>query len=267
MEEQENNVNSLQTEKQNAFNTVTPLSRTLALVLFVALPFVGFWLGYRFAPEKVVEIEKLTEKTDVVQNEENIVTYEECAGMGGAINNLTNDCWVNGEIIKTPYSRKLDENSDTHKNLLTLDDVFALIELAQVTGDYSLCEKTETHRKRCIAEVELQQTILHNYGCNDSTSCNNPECYAYMGCGGGGGDDAVGCSVQEYCAVDQSWLCGKTGGVGGTKDGFNCVCPEGSNFIKGYGCAKCSDFAHEETRSYCENGVSYFQYLYAEGGE
>jgi len=36
-------------------NTVTTLSKTLAMLLFVALPFVGLYIGYVFAPEKVVE--------------------------------------------------------------------------------------------------------------------------------------------------------------------------------------------------------------------
>lgn len=34
--------------KKNAFNTVTPLSKTLAFALFVILPFVGFYLGMQY---------------------------------------------------------------------------------------------------------------------------------------------------------------------------------------------------------------------------
>ena len=35
---------------------VTPLSKYLAMAIFIALPFVGGYVGYRLAPEKVVEV-------------------------------------------------------------------------------------------------------------------------------------------------------------------------------------------------------------------
>lgn len=42
----------------SGMRAVTPLSKYLALVLFVLLPFVGGYVGYLYAPEKIVEIEK-----------------------------------------------------------------------------------------------------------------------------------------------------------------------------------------------------------------
>ena len=45
--------------KPSQLHTVTPLSKYLATALFVALPFVGGWVGYTYAPEKVVEVEKV----------------------------------------------------------------------------------------------------------------------------------------------------------------------------------------------------------------
>jgi hypothetical protein len=45
---------------------VTPLSKYLAMALFVILPFVGGWIGYIFAPDKVVEVKK------EVSSEENL---------------------------------------------------------------------------------------------------------------------------------------------------------------------------------------------------
>lgn len=45
--------------KTSKLNTVTPLSKYLALALFVALPFMGGWIGYTYAPEKIVEVEKI----------------------------------------------------------------------------------------------------------------------------------------------------------------------------------------------------------------
>ncbi len=38
---------------------VTPLSKYLAMALFVIIPFIGGWIGYNYAPEKVVEVEKV----------------------------------------------------------------------------------------------------------------------------------------------------------------------------------------------------------------
>lgn len=49
---------------------VTPLSKYLAMMLFVILPFLGGWIGYTYAPEKVVEVEKITEAEKVINNVE-----------------------------------------------------------------------------------------------------------------------------------------------------------------------------------------------------
>jgi hypothetical protein len=35
---------------------VTPVSKYLAMIIFIAMPFIGGWIGYAYAPEKVVEI-------------------------------------------------------------------------------------------------------------------------------------------------------------------------------------------------------------------
>ncbi len=40
------------------WNRVTPLSKYLAMTLFILMPFVGGWIGYHYMPEKVVEVEK-----------------------------------------------------------------------------------------------------------------------------------------------------------------------------------------------------------------
>jgi hypothetical protein len=48
---------TVETTASNTWNQVTPLSRYLAIALFIAMPFIGGWIGYTYAPEKVVEIE------------------------------------------------------------------------------------------------------------------------------------------------------------------------------------------------------------------
>jgi hypothetical protein len=37
----------------------TPLSKYLVMIVFVLLPFIGGWIGYTYAPEKVVEVERI----------------------------------------------------------------------------------------------------------------------------------------------------------------------------------------------------------------
>jgi len=61
----------LEPQTLNQFTTVTNFSKVLATVLFVGLPFVGLYIGYTFAPEKVVEVERV-----VVHEVEKVPTPE-----------------------------------------------------------------------------------------------------------------------------------------------------------------------------------------------
>ena len=45
-------------------NQITPVSKYLALALFVMLPFVGAYVGYQLAPEKVVEVSTIKPASD-----------------------------------------------------------------------------------------------------------------------------------------------------------------------------------------------------------
>ncbi len=45
--------------KKSVLNQVTPLSKYLAMLLFTTLPFVAGWIGYSYAPEKIVEVENI----------------------------------------------------------------------------------------------------------------------------------------------------------------------------------------------------------------
>jgi uncharacterized membrane protein len=56
---------------------VTPLSKCLALALFVILPFLGGWIGYTYAPEKVVEVKKIVEVDRVAEEEKSIETEQD----------------------------------------------------------------------------------------------------------------------------------------------------------------------------------------------
>lgn len=58
---QEHEVESME-QKPGVLNSVTPLSKYLAMILFITMPFLGGWIGYKYSPEKVVEIEIVQEK-------------------------------------------------------------------------------------------------------------------------------------------------------------------------------------------------------------
>ena len=45
--------------EKHPVHQITPLSEYLALSLFIILPFLGGWIGYSLAPEKVVEVDKV----------------------------------------------------------------------------------------------------------------------------------------------------------------------------------------------------------------
>lgn len=56
----------MQNEKPKKFeqlNTVTPFSKYVAMTLFIGMPFIGGWIGYNIAPEKVVLVETFTPAT------------------------------------------------------------------------------------------------------------------------------------------------------------------------------------------------------------
>ncbi len=53
------NIVPLTEPKKSVLTGVTPLSKYFALSLFIAMPFIGGWVGYTYAPGKVIVIEKL----------------------------------------------------------------------------------------------------------------------------------------------------------------------------------------------------------------
>ena len=68
MEQDSFNHEEFSVEQKSSMHQVTPLSKYLALALFIILPFVGGYIGYTFAPEKTVEVEKIVE----IEPKENI---------------------------------------------------------------------------------------------------------------------------------------------------------------------------------------------------
>lgn len=76
MEPEQYNEQEVKADRFASLKTVTPLSKYLAMVLFILLPFVGGWIGYQFAPEKIVEVEKGGVK-DAFTERSNSASFEE----------------------------------------------------------------------------------------------------------------------------------------------------------------------------------------------
>lgn len=59
--------------KNNTWSRVTPLSKYLAMIIFIIMPFLGVWIGYTYAPEKITETETIVIKE--VPTEEILEAY------------------------------------------------------------------------------------------------------------------------------------------------------------------------------------------------
>ena len=59
--------------EKHPVHQVTPVSKYLAMALFIILPFVGGWIGYTYAPEKVVEVEIERQAAPVVVQSESVI--------------------------------------------------------------------------------------------------------------------------------------------------------------------------------------------------
>jgi len=101
---EQENLQSEMVDQEDKFanlKKVTPLSKLLALALFVALPFIGFWVGYNYAPVEVVEVEKVVE----VENKEEV----SAKNLEQEVVILTDkDEYERGEVIKIVVNNELD---------------------------------------------------------------------------------------------------------------------------------------------------------------
>lgn len=59
----------------NQLTTVTPLSKYLAAVLFILMPFIGGYIGYTLASDKIIEVERvIIKEKPAKENEETTIT-------------------------------------------------------------------------------------------------------------------------------------------------------------------------------------------------
>lgn len=94
--------------RRNSFNQVTPLSKYLALFIFIAMPFVGGWVGYNYAPAKIIldsTVETSTDKSEVVNDQSHALTTKNDQATPVEQSNLTTN-------ISPRYAFSLNLNED-----------------------------------------------------------------------------------------------------------------------------------------------------------
>jgi hypothetical protein len=157
--------NLTQTEGQvlqnNVVNRVTPLSKYLAMVLFILLPFVGGWIGYQYAPEKVVEIEKVVIQEKITEVEKSddeerfqlnqigsatiggreYATYTDGLQNGNTMSFDSKNFYFNGEVLYSSASGLFafypDEAGDIYQGWLQIDGAIYALVMAE-PGTYQL---------------------------------------------------------------------------------------------------------------------------------
>lgn len=122
-------------KEKSSLHTVTPLSKYLAIALFITLPFVGGWIGYQYAPEKIVEVEKVIEVEKIVEVERSetssdteevkvteVITEDELVVKEFYLESFACDSFA-GEFCSTPVEidgRDLDCFLATYESGMTL---------------------------------------------------------------------------------------------------------------------------------------------------
>jgi hypothetical protein len=117
--------------KQSVWNTATPLSKYLAMALFIILPFVGGYIGYVFTPEKIIEVDK-----EVIREVEKVVeipvTSNEVVLNGNLLDDFDISRTVNDEY-EIEWSVK-DDVLDAFAGLETVYITFSLVPVGEEIG-------------------------------------------------------------------------------------------------------------------------------------
>ncbi|MEZ4104450.1 MAG: hypothetical protein R3B60_04150 [Candidatus Paceibacterota bacterium] len=135
---------------------VTPVSKYLAMALFVALPFIGSWIGYNYAPEKVVikEVDDLVTKEESGIVDEKIVVSADSELKSGDYvemkNSIINKYVLEGKELYTENTKIAFSDSSTFSDLnsylIKIDNNHTLMRIlynpSSVFDDYLVHEPT-----------------------------------------------------------------------------------------------------------------------------
>jgi len=177
METENLNENNVEVSKNSSnLNKVTPLSKYLAMILFIMLPFLGGWIGYEYAPEKVVEVEK------VVVKEVGIET-------GGVESEIIKEIKAelenpNAEVLPTETSE--NESLETNQgkaSCLAENGLWKDVsDSAEILGEKAYdcyvptsdagkkCSTSSDCLGMCLAKTSLEPGVVTNGVCSDYSS-------------------------------------------------------------------------------------------------
>lgn len=117
------------------YTTVTTLSKTLALILFIAMPFIGFYLGYSFDKKTATP----SDNWDKMSPDSTVYSFyfSHIMCLSDHIQGLNKD--IDCDYQKSPYvSAKLEKNlSGTYNSILCAQNfpVGIVVDKPVISGD------------------------------------------------------------------------------------------------------------------------------------
>jgi hypothetical protein len=114
MEPEHSNIEEAQVEveqEESVLNKITPFSKYLAMILFIAMPFVGGWIGYNYAPEKLVEVDRVVirevtnQQQEVINKQNKVIDGSVASGWNKYIDE------VSGYGVDYPVSHALHKGA------------------------------------------------------------------------------------------------------------------------------------------------------------
>lgn len=154
MELEPNVQNTIQPErKHNDLSTVTPLSKVLAMLLFIFMPFVGGWVGYTYAPEKIIEV-----PVPVVEETKN----DAVSDVGSAGENVYEWCIAHGGLDRTmagfnaPLTCVVDNKVYEH-HCLGNDEYFVIRESERYAPGNYVVKRKQTPEQEFACDYSVQQ--------------------------------------------------------------------------------------------------------------
>ena len=148
--------------KKHVLFEVTPVPRVLAAILFIILPFVGFWIGTKYSKEINSDVQMVTTPSTVneVPKPQNVITVEENTGVIERLSIPEDSFLVSAQtsIFKGYLSKKVlgkDEVlGDLSEGETVTCDTFTITE-----GDLSIFKYLDGDKYKSVTQNELPYEI------------------------------------------------------------------------------------------------------------
>ena len=148
--------------KKNVLFEVTTASRVLAAILFITLPFIGFWIGTKYSKEINSEVQIVTIPSSVneVPKPQNIITAVENTGVIKSLSIPEDSFWLSAQtgIFKGYLSKKVlgkDEVlGDLTEGETVTCDTFTITE-----GDLSIFKYLDGDKYLSVTQDKLPYVI------------------------------------------------------------------------------------------------------------